>query len=367
MEFAINGRFLTQPLTGVQRYASSVLDAMDVLLEDRPDISATVWSPVSCEASPNWRNLSHRKAGRFSGNLWEQFDLPFLSQGKLLFCPGNTSPAASLFSGQPVVVTVHDLSYSYFPEAYSRPFKAWYNFIVPLEMRRATCVLTVSETEKQSIVRHFPVVSSRIRAVANGGWPGDFPLERAVDADPSNSYVLYVGSLSKRKNFPSLLAVAVRLSRRRGFRFRFIGGTASSLTASNLSLPDDVKGLIEFSGQIDDTDQLGRSYSEAACFAFPSLYESSGLPPVEAMAWGCPVIASDIPALRERCADAALYCDPNDLDSMETSIERMMDSAELRADYRSRGYRRSLSITWNQCASETLDAICASIRNQTQV
>lgn len=358
MEFAVNGRFLTQRLTGVQRYASSVLDAMDALLDGRSDISATVWSPASCEVSPKWRNLVHRKGGNFSGNLWEQFDLPSLSRGQLLFCPGNTSPAVSLLRGQPVIVTVHDLSYSYFPEAYSWPFKAWYNFIVPLEMRRAAHVLTVSETEKRSIIQHFPVVAPRICAIANGGWPGELPPLRAADADPPAGHVLYVGSLSKRKNFPSMLAAAVRLSRRRGFRFRFVGGTASSLAVSNLSVPDDVKGLIEFAGQVDDTEQIGRSYSEAACFVFPSLYESSGLPPVEAMAWGCPVIASDIPALKERCADAALYCNPNDANSIESSIEMMMDNAELRAEYRLRGYRRSRSITWDQCARETLDVIC---------
>jgi glycosyltransferase involved in cell wall biosynthesis len=363
MEFAINGRFLTQQVTGVQRYAASLLDAMDALLDDRPDISATVWSPPSLAAMPNWRNLSHRQAGRFGGNLWEQFDLPVLARGKLLFCPGNTSPVISLLGRQPVVVTVHDLSYSYFPEAYSRSFRTWYNLIVPLEMRRAASVLTVSEAERQSIVRHFPGAVSRVHAIANGGWPGELPEQRTTVESTSRGYVLYVGSLSKRKNFPLLLAAAIRLSRRRGFRFRFIGGTASSLAVSDHSVPDDVKGLIEFSGQVDDAEELGRAYREAACFVFPSLYESSGLPPVEAMAWGCPVIASDIPALRERCLDAALYCNPSDPSSVETSIENMMDSAEMRAEYRSRGYRISSSRTWDQCARKTLDLIRTNIED----
>lgn len=362
MEFAINGRFLTQQSTGVQRYASSVLDAIDKLLDSRPDISATVWSPQSCEASPKWRNLVHRRAGRFDGNLWEQLDLPFLSSGRLLFCPGNTSPLISLLGGQQVVVTIHDLSYRYFPGAYSLPFRAWYSVIVPLEMRRAARVLTVSEAEKRSIVRYFPAVADRIRAIANGGWPGD-PAEQSIPGSASSDqYVLYVGSLSKRKNFPAMLEAAIYLCRKRGFRFRFVGGTAANLTSSNQSVPDDVSNLIEFFGQVDDLAQLAQYYRDAACFVFPSLYESSGLPPVEAMTWGCPTIVSDIPALRERCGDAAMYCDPASRDSIVSSIETMMDSAELRAEYRSRGYRRAQSITWEQCARETLAVICESAK-----
>ena len=180
----------------------------------------------------------------------------------------------------------------------------------------------------------------------------------SADVDRPNGYILYVGSLSKRKNFPAMFDAAVHLSRKRGFRFRFVGGTAATLTASNLTLPADMAGNVELAGQIDDLEVLGACYRDAACFMFPSRYESSGLPPAEAMAWGCPVIASDIPALRERCGDAALYCDPDDPASIITAIESMMDNVELRNEYRARGYRRAGAISWERCARETLDTIC---------
>jgi glycosyltransferase involved in cell wall biosynthesis len=261
-----------------------------------------------------------------------------------------------------VIVTIHDLSYSYFPEAYSRSFRAWYNLIVPLAMRRAMMVLTVSETERQSIIRHFPAVADRIHAVANGGWPDEHSPQPLPAEGRRDGYVLYVGSLSKRKNFPTMFDAAVQLARKRGFHFVFVGGTAATLTASNLTLPDDVREKVRFAGQINDTRQLGSYYRDAACFMFPSLYESSGLPPAEAMAWGVPVVASDIPALRERCGDAALYCDPNDLTSIISAIETMMDSEQLQREYRTKGFQRAQSISWMRCASETLEIACAAAR-----
>jgi glycosyltransferase involved in cell wall biosynthesis len=357
MELIVNGRFLTQQLTGVQRYAVSLLNALDKVLEERRDISVTVVSPVLAGGKPVWRNIAHQQGGRFQGNRWEQLDLPLLSRGKLLFCPGNTSPSLSLLRRQAVVVTVHDLSYSYFPEAYSRSFRAWYNFIIPFAMRNAAAILTVSETERQSICKHFPAASARVHAVANGGWPGDLPAASTVNMDRPNGYVLYVGSLSKRKNFPAMLDAAVRLSRKRGFRFVFVGGTAVTLRASNSTLPADVRDKISFVGQIDDTATLATYYRDAACFMFPSLYESSGLPPIEAMAWGCPVIASDIPALRERCGDAALYCNPDDVTAIVSTVEAMMDSERLREQFRTKGFRRSQAISWMRCAHETLDIL----------
>ena len=138
-----------------------------------------------------------------------------------------------------------------------------------------------------------------------------------------SGYILYVGSFSKRKNFPRMLEVACRLARKRYFHFVFVGGMSKSLTTSAADIPDDISSQITFVDAVDDPTALISYYRKAACFLFPSLYESSGLPPIEAMACGCPVVASDIPALRERCGDAAIYCDPYDIDSIAAVSSRL--------------------------------------------
>ena len=355
MNIAINGRFLTQPITGVQRYARELVQALDSLLDEYPGVAVTVIAPRFSQPAPRWRHIRLRQAGFLQGHAWEQIELPFLARGALLFCPGNTAPLLSLFAGRRVAVTVHDLSYRYFPEAYSVAFRLWYGVIVPFVLRRADPVITVSEAERAAIIQHYPEAAPRLVAIPNGGLPVGYKAESAARAD--GRYVLYVGSLSKRKNFPGMIEAARRLAQRRQMQFIFVGGTAGSLARSQADVPGDLKSLISFIGDVESTPQLMSYYHGAACLMFPSFYESSGLPPIEAMACGCPVIASDIPALRERCGEAALYCDPHDIDSITAAVERVIDDATLRARLQTLGYERAGVFSWEACARQTLDAI----------
>lgn len=357
VDIAINGRFLTQPITGVQRYGHELLFALDKVLFSRPDVRVTLICPKFEGALPRLANIKIIQAGRFRGHLWEQIDLPRLSRGKILFCPGNTAPALSLISGQPVVACVHDLSYLYFPAAYSRGFRLFYNAIIPLIFRRAKAVITVSESERQSIGKHYPFVIKRLFAIQNGGLSQDLKPELAQPAAGAEKYALYVGSLSKRKNFPNMFEVACRLAREKSYNFVFVGGTAAGLTSSGLSVPADVADRISFAGQINETDALIKFYSNATVLMFPSFYEASPLPPIEAMACGCPVVSSAIPSLQERCGDAALYCDPSAIDDIAARIVEVMESPALQQDLRARGLERTKLFTWEKCALQTIDVI----------
>jgi glycosyltransferase involved in cell wall biosynthesis len=356
-EIVINGRFLTQDITGVQRYARELLSALDVILDAEPNIRLTVISPRLVDAPPVWRNISLRQVGHLRGHVWEQFELPWYSRGKTLFCAGNTAPVVSLLGTQPVIVTVHDLSYKYFPEAYSWAFRLWYEFNMPLVLRYARSVVTVSESERRAIIAHYPEADVRLRAISHGGLPAGLAVDALSVADRGESYVLYVGSLSKRKNFPLMFEAACRLAREHGFNFVFVGDAPRGLVASALHVPNDIASKIKFVGNINDTADLISYYQGAACFLFPSLYESSGLPPIEAMACGCPVIVSEIPALRERCGDAAIYCDPYDIDSIISAVVCIMGDAALRSKLSAAGHQRAIGYTWKACARATLDLL----------
>lgn len=361
MEFVINGRFLTQRVTGVQRYAREIVQALDTLLDAKHEIKITVMSPRLSKDPPAWRNITLREVGRLQGHLWEQTELPWYSRGETLFCPGNTAPLVSLLGGQPVIVTVHDLSYKYFPEAYRMAFRLWYAFITPLILRCAQSVITVSNSERRAIIANFPYVAPRLHAIANGGWPTGVTASIPDSSSQHQNYILYVGSFSKRKNFPGLLEVAGRLIRQRGFHFVLVGDTSKSLVQSLVDISADISSHITFVGAVDDPATLASYYQRAACFLFPSLYESSGLPPIEAMACGCPVVASDIPALKERCGNAAIYCDPHDTNSIAAAVEQVMDDDALRARLRLLGHERAAIYSWESCANQTLDLICRSI------
>lgn len=358
VEIAINGRFLTQTMTGVQRYGHEVVRAIDKLLPEYPHVKATLFAP-KLETAPQLHNIVVQQGGKRSGHAWEQIDLPRLSRGKRLFCPGNTAPALSLLTGQETVVCVHDLSYLYFPSAYSRGFKLVYNTLIPLIFRRARAVITVSESERASISKLYPFVAPRLTAIQNGGLAEDREPGEVASSSQGRKYVLYVGSLSKRKNFPNMFEVACRLARSKGYEFVFVGGTAAGLVSSGLTLPDDVASKIHFAGQVNDTEKLIAFYQGAAVFMFPSFYEASPLPPVEAMACGAPVVAGRIPSLEERCGDATLYCDPADIDDIAAKVVEVMENEALQESLRARGLERARAFTWEKCARKTLDVLTA--------
>jgi glycosyltransferase involved in cell wall biosynthesis len=353
---AINGRFLTRSITGVERYSREITSAIDALVATRPDVEITLFTPPLGTAPPTLQNIRVVQAGNMRGHAWEQLELPVLSRGQTLFCPGNTAPLASIYSQQPVVACVHDLSYRYFGEAYRWKFRAAYSVIVPTVLERANAVITVSESERRAILSSYPRLAPRLVSIQNGGLPaGSVPPFRPRKSEPPS--VLYVGSLSKRKNIHTIVEVAVRLARSKGVRFVAVGGAADGFTSFNWQVPSDVAHLIEFVGQLDDTKALLDYYCNASCFLFPSLYESSPLPPIEAMSCGCPVVASSIPSLVERCGDAALYCDPHDIDDVERKVSRVLNEPALATELRQAGFDRADTFNWMQAAAHTLAII----------
>ena len=363
----VNGRFYGQPITGVQRYARELLAAVDARAAGpglpAPFTGVVAHLPAGVAAPQGLSAVRIRHHGPGRGHVWEQLVLPRVAHDGLLFCPGNTAPLLSLARGR-VVVTIHDLSFRYVPEAYSLPFRAWYHALTPLIVRRATRIITVSESERQAIMRIYPRAAARLVAIQNGASVAPtVPIAPVAPIVP-DPYILYVGSLSRRKNFPGVLAAFdLMAARRPGLRLAVVGGTSRVFASAGIELRDGVRERATFLGQVEDHATLVAAYRGACCLVFPSFYEASPLPPTEAMAFGCPVVAADIPSLRERCGDAALYCDPHDPGAIARAVERVLDDGALGDDLRRRGAARVAALTWAACADRTLavlaEAACA--------
>ncbi len=367
MKLTINGRFLTQPVTGVQRYARELCATLDEAL---PELSAETGlsvelltpplAPRLAVDLPSYENLRVREVGRGAGHRWEQTVLPrHLGDTDVLFCPGNTAPLITLRRRSPaVVVTVHDLAFRDFPETVSSTFRRVYEVLVPSTMRRAERVITVSEAERTRMLAHFPEAADRLVAVANGGLPRHRPQPSADDpAPPDGPFVLYVGALNPRKNVAGVIAAArALLADRPDLRAVFVGDPSGIYQAVDLGPADD---RMVFAGKLSDA-ALEAHYEAASVLLFPSFHEASGLPPVEAMAHGCPVVVSEIPALRERCGDAALYCDPHDVSTMVAQVSRILDEPDLAADLATRGRERAGQFTWANCLTSTLEVVDAA-------
>ena len=367
MRLAVDGRFLTQALSGVQRYGRELCRTLDEALEqDARDagsraevagLEVTLLTPRLADVPPPYRHLRIVEVGRLHGHAWEQLELPYYARRfDLLFCPGNVAPIASLWGRTPVVVTVHDLAFRYHPETVTPRFRRLYELVVPQVLGRAERVITVSEAERRLMLQFFPDADKRLVAVANGG-PAAATEAGADPGDPSppeGPYLLYVGVLNHRKNVNGLVAASKRLLEDRpDLSAVFVGARANAFAPVDLGEADP---RVILTGPVSDA-ALAEFYRRASVTLFPSLHEASGLPPVEAMAHGCPVVVSDIPALRERCGDAALYCDPHDVGSIVAATEQVLDDEELATTLVERGLQRSTHYTWERCLAETLRVI----------
>ncbi len=357
-ELIINGRFLTQPTTGVQRVARELTRELDHMVAEG---LFPLTLRLVCEEAADIDDLELKatgvvRAGGASGHLWEQTVLPRHVRGGILLCLGNTAPLASLVAGTRVALMIHDLSYRLFPDAYRLHYRLGHSAMLPFLLRRSRPILTVSETEKAMLSSLVPAARGRIVVAQNGGWRTRHELDAAVDRD-KGGYLLYVGSFSRRKNFEGVLAVGIRLARERGLPMVLVGATGNFLTPMSFDVPEDVRHLIRFEGQVEDLNRLAEFYRGAVCLLFPSFYEASPLPPLEAMSFGCPVVTSNIPSMSERCGEAAAYCDPHDLESIIDVTCKVLDNPHYAQALAQKGFIQAKKFSWRNQAAIVAEAI----------
>ncbi len=333
----INGRFLAQSLTGVQRYATEMSAAICAVLP-----ATQILAPPAAGAAPAHGWL----VGKGGGQAWEQLQLPFFARGGVLVNPGNTAP---ILGGRQIVV-LHDAGVFSTPEAYTRPFRLWYKTLQFALTRRGVTIVTVSEFSKRELAANLRIPPARITVVGEGAdhmrrITADTSALTAHDLAP-HSYVLAVGTLAAHKNLASLGELAERL-RARGMTLAITGaaGAAAFQGDGAAVLPAAAKYL----GRVTDA-ALKTLFSQAACYVLPSRYEGFGLPAVEAMACGCAVVASDIPALRETCGAAAVFCDPHSAGAIAETVLSLLDAAPRLAEMREKALAHVSDLTWANSA-----------------
>jgi glycosyltransferase involved in cell wall biosynthesis len=347
----VNGRFLTQRVTGVQRYALETLLAMDRLLtsEAAPrDLELELLAPPGT-AFPRLRTIRTRSVGRLRGHAWEQLSLPAAVGREWLLGFGPTGPLLK----RDQIVTIHDAGVCVVPEAYSWQFRAFHRALLPLLVRRNRYLMTVSEFSKAELVRWFGARPERTR-VSGEGWQH----LHGEPADPSvlerhglerGRYVLAVSSVTPHKNF-RVVAQALAHLDRGAVQVAVVGSLNPEIFGAFDS--SELQGLT-FLGRVNDA-QLRALYESAAVFVHPSLYEGFGIPPLEAMGLGCAVIVSDAAALPEVCGDAALYFSPRDARALAASIERVLAEPDLRARLRERAAAQLARHSWEGAAARHL-------------
>ena len=260
------------------------------------------------------------------------------------------------------IVTVHDISYTVFPETFSPRDRILLSFAVPLSMRRSDRVLTVSEHARAEIVRRYRIAPEKVVAIPNGVGAHFQPVrDSAALAAIHDRYrlpaqfLLAVGNLQPRKNLRRLIEAFATLRRDGRITAKLV------LVGKTLWRESEIFAAIQGYGLADEVittgyvpeEDLAAIYSAATVFVYPSLYEGFGLPPLEAMACGTPVLTSNTSSLPEVVGDAAITVDPQATGDLALAIERLLGDAALRQDLIERGLVRARRFTWEATATQT--------------
>jgi glycosyltransferase involved in cell wall biosynthesis len=362
IEVLVNARHLAGPMTGIEVYMQQLMGALG--RTGRVRLTALSWEPLDLglpgvtEVVPAQR--PNFRPGSLPATLWKLwFDQwrclssvrearPILYHGMEGFLP------YSLRRRDRAIVTVHDLGWQVHPELYHKRLRLMYRGLFPWVVRRADRFIAVSRYTADDLVQRAGVPASKIDVVYHGLDPVfASPPAPAARAESDGPYVLAVGGVSPRKNTRRLIAAFSRWRERGGHRSRYrllITGTSlDSDFAQNGSLPPGVSLL----GYVDKAELPGL-YAGAAAFLYPGIYEGFGLPIIEAMASGTPVVTSRTGAAPEIAGGAAVLVDPFEVESIEAGLEQASVPQEA-VRLRELGAIRARQFEWSGAANATID------------
>ena len=372
MRIGLAARWLQLPSGGAKEYTFNLIHAL-LQIDQRNEYVIFHSDPACLGMFPTTTEVllpAHNKL------WWDYIQLPaaVMRHGiDLLWTPAYVIPFPIRCAA---VASVHDLAYFTLPESYQISDVIYMRATMAGSFRRAAALLAVSDYTRHDIIRLFPFAADKITVTYEAAAPQyrsdlDVDVLQAVQARYAlpQPYVFYAGSISPRKGLSYLLEAFARLKQQHDLPHRLVftggwqwGNTELNALIDRLSIRSDVLVL----GDVPAAD-MPALYALADLFVYPSLYEGFGLPVLEAMACGCPVVCSNLTSLPEVAGEAALQVDPRDVPAMTGAMYQALSEATLRHDLISRGFTRAAAFTWEATARKTLDVFERLGRSPTSV
>ncbi len=273
--------------------------------------------------------------------LWAN-KLSLQNQKDVIF---NTSQLEGCLYHKRQIITVHDLIPLLFPKYHKKQYH-YYKYLLPIILKNSVKIITVSKYTKHLIVDLYKVPEKKIYVIYNG--INESFLSKNFNNIKQN-YLLYVGRFTPMKNMEGLIKAFEILTNRYDFelKLKLVGGYG------NFNINNKIKEKVELICNVSD-EELIDLYKNASLFVYPSLFEGFGLPPLEAMACGCPIVVSNVASLPEVCEDAACYVDPYDVDNIVNGIYKVLTDETLRQSMIQKGIERVKLFSWKRSAEEYL-------------
>lgn len=378
MRIALNSFFLQRPATGSAEHLYGLLEGLDridetneyLLMFPRLEGGKVLRMPHLRDRfqTIETTGTSARLGMRLGKIWWEQIalrDACAANGADILHSPYFASP---LFPNMPTVVTIHDVITLVLPEYGRALHTRIYNRLVSAAARRARAILTVSEAAKRDIVRVLGIAPSRVHVAYNAPDPNLRPISDVAAMEEmrdrygiAGDYILYFGGFDARKNVERVVRAYHAARSSFSTQHRLVLAGSMNLVGHPL-YPDPrplvrelgLEGSVIVTGRVSEADKQ-LLFSGATAFVFPSLYEGFGIPVLEAMACGAPVITSTSSSLPEVAGDAALLVDPNSVDEIARAMVRLVNDPSEREELRGRGLRRASDFSWQDSAQKTLE------------
>lgn len=344
----INGKFLSQRTTGVQRFAHSIICALDKNLRNySSNYKFELLAPPGASLIDGLEVICQRHVGHIKKSLvvWEQFELPFYSRGGVLLCLSGSAP----FFHNNCVPTIHDAAVYLHSDAYSRLFTFWYQILFRRLVKSSPLILTVSNSSARELEQYLS--PANVCVISNSA---EHIIQKSADLSVMSDlslipqkFFLAVGSFNPTKNFLNLIKAYLSSELLKSIPLVIVGAKNHDVFKSMGNLIDHPN--IIWSGFLSDS-KLRALYEQATLFIFPSYYEGFGIPPLEAMHCGCPVVASNASSIPEVCGDAAVYFNPYDYQDMAQCIEKVLLNKSLQFDLIELGKVQIKNYSWDKSA-----------------
>lgn len=339
MSVVVNARFLTQRITGVQRFAIEICKQLKKI-----DPSISFVAPNNVVNIDIADLLEVKMIGNKSGHLWEQYDLPryLKSNGSpLLINLGNTAPLLYRNS----IVTIYDLAFFHHKNWFSWWFSAFYNYLIPRVLRKSRHVFTDSNYVKNDISSTYSIKAEKITTLY-GDCSNIFKSNDEVIPLKEN-IILAIGSLDPRKNLVGLVKAFLRNNL--DCKLVIVGSKNKVFADHQLDELVRNENNIEITGYLNDAE-LVELYKKAKLFVYPSFFEGFGIPPLEAQACGCPALVADTTSLPEVCDDSVIYCNPDDINDIADKMSLIITNKELQAELIMKGFENIKRFSWSDSA-----------------
>ncbi len=363
MRIGIDATALPPRLYGAGNYITHLIGALLELETDHEFVIFTKSRDAPLfEGKGRARLVRLPFTSRLRRIVWEQVSLPRLTRQQrldVLHSPHYTLPFAASCA---TVVTFHDLTFFVCPETHLLYKRVFFQTMIPQSARRADALIAISQSTRADILRILRTPPDKVVAIPYGVAPLFQPITdaRALDAfcrehDMPRPFVLYVGNLEPRKNLTTLVRAFARLVERGAPHTLVLAGARGwkddeiFATVRELGLGARVR----FPGFFEQ-EQLPALYSAADAFVYPALYEGFGLPVLEALACGAPVITSNVSSLPEIVGDAGILVNPRDVAELADALHVVITDRARRESLARAGLAQAKRFSWSQCARDTL-------------